>query len=146
MWRFRGTPSYLDRQAARLGITQVLADRARNNSEIYRLGVLLAQLAGRYHAARHENGVPIFYPIERAQIKGTLDQCELELQKLHMLAGAADAMLEEAWSAFGFDSPDRPYEVSCESDFPPDQILPLGDGTVGVSADDECEPALTESG
>ena len=28
MWRFRGTPHYLDQQAKRLGITQVLADRA----------------------------------------------------------------------------------------------------------------------
>ena len=87
MWRFRGSPYYLDQQAKRLGITQVLADRARHNTEIYQLAVLLAQLSERYHRARKENGKPVFYTTELAQIKGTLEQCELELQKLHMLAG-----------------------------------------------------------
>jgi hypothetical protein len=129
MWRFKGSPYYLDQQAKRLGITQVLADRARNNTEIYRLSVLLAQLAGRYHAARRENGEPVFYVTERAQIKGTLEQCELDLQKLHMLAAAADAMLSEAWEAFGFPEPDRIFEVHSLPDTP---LFPLGDGTVGV--------------
>jgi hypothetical protein len=132
MWRFKGSPHYLDKQASRLGITQVLADRARNNAEIFRLAVLLAQLAERYHGARKENGSPVFYMTERAQIKGTLEQCELELQKLHMLAAAADAMLSEAWEAFGFPKPKRIFEVYTVTDTP---ILPLGDGTVGVVDD-----------
>ena len=51
------------------------------------LAVLLAQLSERYHRARRENGKPVFYTTELAQVKGTLEQCELELQKLHMLAG-----------------------------------------------------------
>jgi hypothetical protein len=135
MWRFKGSPHYLDKQASRLGITQVLADRARNNAEIFRLAVLLAQLAERYHGARKENGTPVFYMTERAQIKGTLEQCELELQKLHMLAAAADAMLSEAWEAFGFPKPKRIFEVYTVTDTP---ILPLGDGTVGV-VDDQPE-------
>jgi hypothetical protein len=135
MWRFKGSPHYLEQQASRLGITQVLADRARHNTEIYRLSVLLAQLAGRYHAARTENGTPVFYMTERAQIKGTLEQCELELQKLHMLAAAADAMLADAWEAFGFPKPDRMFEVYTATDT---AILPLGDGTVGAP-DDQSE-------
>jgi hypothetical protein len=132
MWRFKGSPYYLDQQAKRLGITQVLADRARSNPEIYRLAVLLAQLAGRYHGARMENGTPVFYMTERAQIKGTLEQCELELQKLHMLAAAADAMLSEAWEAFGFPKPIRIFEVNSVPDTP---VLPFGDGTVGIPDD-----------
>ena len=52
LWHFRGTPHYLGQQAVRLGITPVLADRARNNQEIYRVSVLLAQLSERYHKAR----------------------------------------------------------------------------------------------
>jgi hypothetical protein len=152
MWRFKGSPHYLDQQALRLGITQVLADRARHNPELYRLAVLLAQLCDRYHRARREDGKPVFYSTELAQIKGTLEQCELELQKLHMLAATADMMLAEAWRAFGHEPPRRPFEILCnlesngressdarkghgslDSAQPP---FPLGDGTVGVSDDD----------
>jgi hypothetical protein len=163
MWRFRGSPHYLDQQAQRLGITQVLADRARHNPEIYRLSVLLAQLSERYHRARKENGKPLLYTTELAQIKGTLEQCELELQKLHLLAAAADGMLDEAWHAFGCEPPERLFEVACGArgrgqrtddattgDEPLDRepihartelrqlLLPFGDGTVGIP-DDEPE-------
>lgn len=141
MWRFRGTPYYLERQAARLGITQVLADRARLNPELFRIGVLMAALSERYHGARKENGRPVLYQTELAQIRGTLEQCELELQKLHMLAAAADAILADAWDAFGFAAPRRTFEVTSESDT---QTLPLGDGTVGIP--DAPPPALSESG
>jgi hypothetical protein len=139
MWRFRGTPHYLDQQAKRLGITQVLADRARNNPEIYRVAVLLAQLSERYHGARRENGRPVLYQTELAQVKGTLEQCELELQKLHMLAAASDAMLADAWQAFGFAKQSRIFEVNTSVDM---FTLPLGDGTVGAT-DDVDEPSLT---
>jgi hypothetical protein len=137
MWRFKGSPHYLDKQARRLGITQVLADKARHNPEIYRLAVLLGQLCERYHRARKENGKPVFYTTELVQINGTLEQCELDLQKLHMLAGAADAMLCDAWQAFGFAKPRRSYEVQSISDT---STLLFGDGTVGVS--DALEPAI----
>jgi hypothetical protein len=127
MWRFRGTPHYLNEQAKRLGITQILADRARHNAEIYRVSVLLAQLCERYHRARSEDGKPVFQATELAQIKGTLEQCELELDKLHALAGSAQGMLDEAWSAFGFKVPQRPFYIMCNYDSA--FVLPLGDGT-----------------
>jgi hypothetical protein len=154
MWRFRGSPHYLDHQARRLGITQILADRARHNPEIYRLSVLLAQLSERYHRGRKENGKPVFYMTELAQIKGTLEQCELELQKLHLLAAAADTMLGDAWHAFSLEPPKRSFGVSSDLDrasrgsleqeaghasleaVPPP--FPLGDGTVGIP-DNEAE-------
>ncbi len=130
MWRFRGTPHYLNEQARRLGITQVLADRARNNPEIYRCAVLLAQLCERYHSTRQEGGKPAFGFAEKNQIKGTLGQVELELQKLHMLAATA-----------------------VTSEFDPPHTLPLGDGTVGVPDDstvliagDTFDRAIAESG
>jgi len=116
MWRFRGTPYYLNEQARRLRITQVLADRARHNKEIYQVSVLLAQLCERYHRARTEDGKPVFQATELAQIKGTLGQCELELDKLHALAGSAQAMLDEAWSAFGLDTPVRHFAVLSDYD------------------------------
>ncbi|MHB8397334.1 MAG: hypothetical protein ACYDCI_00145 [Candidatus Limnocylindrales bacterium] len=142
LWRFRGTSHYLDHQAERLGVTQVLADRARQNPEIVRSGALITQLAERYHRTRRQGGVPLFYAPELAQVKGTLEQCELERQKLHVLAAAADEMLAEAWAAFGLAAPARTFGV--ESDYDT-QTLPLGDGTVGV-ADDAASPALSESG
>jgi hypothetical protein len=132
MWRFRGSPHYLDAQAARLGIPKVLADRARHNAELYRVQVLMSQLCDRYHRARKEDGQPVFGQPELAQVKGTLEQAELELQKLHMLAAAAGAMLDEAWAAFGFSRQNRPFSVLCDYDTP---TLPLGDGTVGVGAE-----------
>jgi hypothetical protein len=142
MWRFRGTPHYLNGQARRLGITQVLADRARNNPEIYRCAVLLAQLCERYHKVRKENGKPVFDFQERNQIKGTLGQVELELQKLHMLAATADAMLAEAYGELSVEPPKRPFSVL--SDFDALNTLPLGDGTVGAP-DDVFDRAISES-
>jgi hypothetical protein len=129
VWRFRGNPHHLDRQARRLGISQVLADRARHNPEIYRLGVLLAQLCERYHRARKEDGKPVFYTVELAQIKGTLEQCELELQKLHMLAGAADTMLGEAWRAFEFEPPKRSFAIISDHDNDDARPIPHSNGT-----------------
>jgi hypothetical protein len=133
MWRFRGSPHYLDAQAARLGLPKVLADRARHNAEIFRVQVLISQLCERYHKARKEDGRPVFGQSELAQVKGTLEQAELELQKLHMLAGASAAMLDEAWKAFGFNLPVRAFAVACDYDTP---VLPLGDGTVGICGAD----------
>ncbi|MGO9920961.1 MAG: hypothetical protein ACLQIB_40520 [Isosphaeraceae bacterium] len=132
MWRFRGSPHYLDAQAARLGLPKVLADRARHNAEIFRVQVLVSQLCERFHRARKEDGRPVFGGPELSQIRGTLEQAELELQKLHMLAAASTAMLDEAWEAFGIDKRKRPYEVMCDFDT---GVLPLGDGTVGVAPD-----------
>jgi hypothetical protein len=119
MWRYRGTPHYLDQQATRLGISQVLADRARHNPEIYRVSVLLAQLCERWHRARKEDGRPIFGRPELLQIDGTLNQCEQELQKLHALAATARSMLDEAWQAFGLPVPDRHFEVVSKLDETP---------------------------
>jgi len=136
MWRFRGSPHYLDAQALRLGLPKVLADRARHNAEIFRVQVLVSQLCERYHRARKEDGRPVFGQPELGQIRGTLEQAELELQKLHMLAAASAAMLDEAWEAFALDSPNRPYEILCNYDT---AILPLGDGTVGLPPDDSCQ-------
>ena len=57
---------------------------------------------------------------------GTLEQAELELQKLHMLAACRGRDVDEAWEAFGFDPPNRPFEVLCNYDT---SILPLGENS-----------------
>jgi hypothetical protein len=131
MWRFRGSPHYLSHQAVRLGITQVLADRARNNQEIYRVSVLLSQLCERYHKARKEDGRPVLPMTELAQVRGTLQQAEQECAKLHALAASAAGMLDEAWQAFELEAPNRHFAVLCDYD-PPHTPLPFGDGTVGI--------------
>jgi hypothetical protein len=131
LWRFRGTPHYLGQQASRLGVTPVLADRARNNQEIYRVAVLLAQLCERYHKARKEDGRPVLPLTELAQVRGTLQQAEQECAKLHALAATAATMIDEAYAAFGTKKPRRTFEVLSDFD-PPTIPLPLGDGTVGA--------------
>jgi NAD(P)-dependent dehydrogenase (short-subunit alcohol dehydrogenase family) len=132
LWRYRGTPHYLAQQALRLGMTPVLADRARSNQEIYRVSVLLAQLCERYHKARKEDGKPILAMTELAQVRGTLQQAEQECSKLHALAATAAAMIDEAYSAFETEQPPRHFAVLCDFDTP-NIPLPLGDGTVGIS-------------
>ena len=84
--------------------------------------------------ARKENGVAVLYRLELAQIKGTLEQCELELQKLHMLAAASDAMLADAWQAFGLPRRSSRDDISsgCSHATADTSTLPFGDGTVGV--------------
>jgi hypothetical protein len=133
LWRFRGTPHYLGQQAVRLGVTPVLADRARNNQEIYRVSVLLAQLCERYHKARKEDGRPVLALTEMAQVRGTLQQAEQECAKLHALAATAATMIDEAYAAFETDPPRRYFCVLSDFDTPTIP-LPLGDGTVGISA------------
>jgi len=132
MWRFRGTPPYLGQQAKRLGISQVLADRARHNPEIHRVSILLGQLCERCHRARKEDGKPVLPVPELAQVRGTLDQAEQECAKLHALASASAEMLDEAWAAFGLQPPDRHFAVLCDYDTTPVIPLPAGDGTVGL--------------
>jgi hypothetical protein len=116
MWRFRGTPYYLDAQGERLGLSKVLTDRARHNPEVYRVSVLLGQLCERYHQAPKQDGRAVVLPAELAQIRGTLGQCEQELEKLHALAAAAQAMVDEAHQAFGLDLPERRFRVKCDFD------------------------------
>ncbi len=130
LWRFRGTPHYLGQQAVRLGVTPVLADRARNNQEIYRVSVLLAQLCERYHKARKEDGRPMLPAPELAQVRGTLLQAEQECSKLHALAATAATMIDEAYAAFETEQPTRHFAVLCDFDTPVG--LPYGDGTVGI--------------
>jgi len=133
MWRFRGTPPYLGQQAKRLGISQVLVDRARHNPEIHRVSVLLGQLCERCHRARKEDGKPVLPVPELNQVRGTLEQVEQECAKLHALAAASAEMLDEAWAAFGLERPNRHFEVLSDFDTQPIVPLPAGDGTVGTS-------------
>ena len=134
LWRYRGTPHYISHQAVRLGITQVLADRARNNQEIYRVSVLMSQLCERYHKARRQDGRPVLPLTELAQVRGTLEQAEQECTKLHALAASAADMLDEAWQAFDLDQPDRHFAILCDYDTPSISPMLRGDGTVGPTA------------
>jgi hypothetical protein len=118
LWRFRGSPHYLDAQAQRLGLTKVLADRSRHNAEIFRIQVLAAQLCERYHRAPKVNGVPQFYAPELAQVRGTLDQIEIEVSKLHMLAAASSAIATEIATAFDLTFAPRNFGVTSRFDIP----------------------------
>jgi hypothetical protein len=113
MWRFRGTPHYLSQQGDRLGLSRILTDRARHNPEIHRVSVLLGQLCERWHRCLDEEGNPHLFPPDLAQVKGTLSQCEQELEKLHALAAAAQAMIDEAHRAFNLAAPERVMRVWC---------------------------------
>jgi len=130
LWRFRGSPHYLAAQAKRLGLPQVLADRARHNAEIFRVQVLVSQLCERYHRAPKDNGVPRFGGPELGQIRGTIEQAELECKKLHMLAATSAAILDEACAAFAIERARRPYEILCEYD---PVITTLRDAAPGTS-------------
>ena len=142
MWRFRGSPYYLGTQARRLGVSQEFVHVSRHNAEIYRVHTLTNALSECWHGMRKEDGIPVLSPGERDRIKGTLGRVEIEVQKLHVLAAAADQMLAEARAAFGLEQPGQRFAVILEPDT---NILPLGDGTVGI-ADGELEPAFSKGG
>jgi hypothetical protein len=116
MWRFRGSPHYIDQQGDRLGVPKILTDRARHNPEIYRVSVLIGQLCERYHRAPKHGGCAVVLPAELAQIRGTLNQCEQELEKLHVLAAATQVIVDEATLAFGLAPPNRRFRVRCDYD------------------------------
>ncbi len=116
MWRYRGSPHYIDQQGDRLGVSKILTDRARHNSEMYRVSVLIGQLCERYHRTPKDGGRAVVFPAELAQIRGTLIQCEQELEKLHVLAAAAQAIVDEAHQAFGLAPPGRHFRVGCDFD------------------------------
>jgi hypothetical protein len=120
MWRFRGSPHYIDQQGDRLGVSRILTDRARHNQEMYRVSILVGQLCERYYRTPKDGGRAIVFPAELAQIQGTLGQCEQELEKLHVLAAAAQAIVDEAHRAFGLAPPSRPFRVRCDFDDPAD--------------------------
>lgn len=111
-WQFRGTTYYLDAQARRLGVDQVVAVRARHNAEIYRVSVPIAQLCERYHRAPIVDGATTFGASDLEQIKDTLARCELEVEKLHALAAAAASIVDEAYAAFGLAAPTRAFGVA----------------------------------
>jgi hypothetical protein len=135
MWRFRGSPHYLDQQGARLGISKILTDQARRNPQIYRVSDLTGQLCERYHRAPKDDGRAVVLPAELAQIRGTLGQCEQELEKLHVLAAAAQAIVDEAHRAFGLTPPDRRFRVRCDFDdlAGPAELAPQETHTTPVS-------------
>lgn len=118
MWRFRGTPYYLEAQAIRLGLSKDRLREAWGNAELHRVSGLLGQICERYHGARKDAGRAVVIPTELAQIQATLGRCERELEKLHALAATAEAMLEEAHDAFGLECPRRRFRVECDSDKP----------------------------
>ena len=143
MWRFRGSPFYLAKQAKRLGVDSEMVHASRHNAEIFKLATLVSQLCEHWHRTRKENGIPVFFAPDLERMKGTLRRSECEVQKLHILAAAADEMLAEAWEAFGLERPRQNFAILEET--LPTNILPLGDGTVGIP-DLELEPALSEGG
>ena len=89
--------------------------------------MLLSQLCERYHRARVVDGRAIVHGSELLQVRGTLAECEKEVGKLHALASSSQAMMDEAWSAFGLDPPDRHFAVLCDYDTPSLSVAPLDD-------------------
>jgi len=127
-WRFKGTPVYLDIQGDRLGLSKVLTHRGRTNSEIHRVSVLLGQMCERYHRlGRTADGELMIQPGERAQVAATLGQADEESAKLHALAAAAQAMIDEAYAAYGIEPPVRHHRVGCDfDDLPsPADLIPI---------------------
>jgi hypothetical protein len=131
MWHFRGTPPYLSAQAKRIGMNETLTSRARHNSEIHRVSILLGQLCERWHRCRKEDDRPVVGPGERDAIAAVLGQCEAESLKLHALAASAASMIDEAWEAFGLTPPQRTHAVLADSDAP---LVPTPQGNGAVPA------------
>jgi hypothetical protein len=116
-WHARGSLDYLIVQGERLGISRVTIDRARRNVEIHRIATLLGQLSQQYHRLpRDAQGEPVFVGGMLRGVEGTLHQCEEECAKLHALAAASQAMIDDARVALRLSAAERPMRVACDFD------------------------------
>lgn len=116
-WHARGSLYYLIAQGERLGISRVAIDRAKMNKQIHRIGTLLGQLAEQYQRLpRDARGEPVLLGSVGRIVEGTLGQCEEECSKLHALAAASQAMIDEARAAFGLPVAERFVRVACDFD------------------------------
>lgn len=111
LWRPRGTPHYLNAQAMRLRIPQVVSDRSKDNRELHRLSSIMGSLADRYHSARKEDFVAILSVPEKNAVKGSLVEATKDAARLHCCAAAAWDMVDEAYQAFGIELPDKEFRV-----------------------------------
>jgi hypothetical protein len=121
-WRFRGSPHYLNRQAIRLQVSQVVTDKAAGNPDIHRISTLVGQCQERYSAVKRHGDERQFTPQEIAIVEGILGQCEVSNSKLHSLAGAGQAMIDEARAAFGLAEAVRTFRVTAASDSPAESV------------------------
>lgn len=119
MWQFRGSPHYIDQQGKRLGVSSYIIDRAHHNPEISRVSALMRRLVEQYHSSRKDGETAVVLDCESAQVRGTLTQLAQEREKLHVLAAAADAMIDEAHRAFGLEPPERHFGIYCDFDSEP---------------------------
>lgn len=118
MWHAQGAPYYLKRQVLRMKSTQILADKAAHIPQIVQIARLLGQLCGRYYAAKRStvDGLPLFPKGVFDGIKGTLGECEKELEELHMAAACAEEMLADAYFGLEIEPPVRPFTIIADSD------------------------------
>jgi hypothetical protein len=126
-WRYRGTIGHLDEQCRRLGVELPVQklQAAQKNPEIYRANALLGQMRDRWgRAPRDEQGRRSFGAQELLQVRGTLGEAGKESDKLHALAASAEAMLADAYAAFGLEPPGRPYRIHCDFDDLPAPAAP----------------------
>lgn len=115
-WRCRGGPEYLEEQAIRLEVSQRVANEVKGNKQLHQIGTLLGQLQPRYYAGARRGEDREFSPVELKAVQGTLDQCEPEIARLHVLAAAAQAITDDAYRAFGLTPPVRQFAVTADSD------------------------------
>lgn len=116
VWRARGAPYYLDCEAYRLGVTPVIAHRARQEPTLTFTSRLIGELHPRYEAARAV-GRPV-QGAELMQIRGALSKCEEALAQAVLAAAANIAMVDDVYRAFGLPLPRRTFELVSQFDAP----------------------------
>jgi hypothetical protein len=142
LWRFRGSPEYLKRQTLKLRIPPNAAHRLHEDKELHRFSGLLAELCGRYHGLRvKDKGVAVLNPIERDQFRASLMVAKGYLDRMHLMAAAAEESLAEAWKAFGIEAPEKEIWVATIYDEKPKPEEPPAT-PAAVEAD--LPPAKTE--
>lgn len=136
-WHFRGSPHFVAVQGRRLGLSIGLLARSKPNEELRSIGSLVAQLCDRYHrAGKTPDGTPIFGHDELKQVAAALGQAEIQVDKLHAVAAASQAILGEVYDAYRLPPPTREFRVVCDYD----EItagLPAADGTAETNGHDE---------
>ena len=119
VWRYRGSPDYLEQQIQRLRLPASIKKRAQTNKEVCQASTLLGQLSERLIKCASNNGENIsMTPQERADINAAIDEGERFVAILVCATAGMAQALDEARAAYKLPPKQRDFEIISVYDQP----------------------------
>lgn len=106
---------HLRAAADRLGLPPFVATAARHAPELWGVGHQLGEAFNAYRRAPKERGVAVLHPTALETVRALIDGAAARSVHLRVLAEASDAMIGDAYTAFGLELPAGPLPGMPES-------------------------------